>query len=138
MKRDNKKALYESIMTSVAREVKKALNENFNNRFGYGCAIYEIDPYGGASSNLERHFKTKEQAVSFARRYLKTNPKAQVNDTVAQCFTYSLDEEPEMAYDALNDREFKTYNAIDDEWEYIVANIPSNKNFKKFDEIIEN
>ena len=43
-----------------------------------------------------------------------------------------------MAYDALNDREFKTYNAIDDEWEYIVANIPSNKNFKKFDEIIEN
>ena len=27
MKRDNKKALYESIMTSVAREVKKVLNE---------------------------------------------------------------------------------------------------------------
>ena len=83
MKSDNKKALYESIMTSVAKEVKKALNENFNNEFGYGCAIYEINPYGGATSNLERHFKTKEQAVSFARRYLKTNPKAQVNDTVA-------------------------------------------------------
>ena len=29
MKRDNKKALYESIMTSVAREVKKSLNENY-------------------------------------------------------------------------------------------------------------
>ena len=28
MKRDNKKALYESIMTSVAKEVKKALNED--------------------------------------------------------------------------------------------------------------
>ena len=28
MKKDNKKALYESIMTSVAREVKKALNES--------------------------------------------------------------------------------------------------------------
>lgn len=27
MKRDNKKALYESIMTSVAKEVKKVLNE---------------------------------------------------------------------------------------------------------------
>ena len=27
MKKDNKKALYESIMTSVAKEVKKALNE---------------------------------------------------------------------------------------------------------------
>ena len=29
MKRDNKKALYESIMTAVAKEVKKALNEDF-------------------------------------------------------------------------------------------------------------
>ena len=28
MKRNNKKALYESIMSSVAREVKRALNEN--------------------------------------------------------------------------------------------------------------
>ena len=28
MKKDNKKALYESIMTSVAREVKRSLNEN--------------------------------------------------------------------------------------------------------------
>ena len=28
MKKDNKKALYESIMTSVAKEVKKALNED--------------------------------------------------------------------------------------------------------------
>jgi hypothetical protein len=28
MKIDNKKALYESIMTAVAKEVKKALNEN--------------------------------------------------------------------------------------------------------------
>ena len=28
MKKDNKKALYESIMTSVAKEVKKVLNED--------------------------------------------------------------------------------------------------------------
>jgi len=28
MKKDNKKALYESIMASVAKEVKKALNES--------------------------------------------------------------------------------------------------------------
>ena len=28
MKKDNKKALYESIMTSVAKEVKKTLNED--------------------------------------------------------------------------------------------------------------
>ncbi len=30
MKKDNKKALYESIMTSVAKEVKKVLNEGFD------------------------------------------------------------------------------------------------------------
>ena len=30
MKKDNKKALYESIMTSVAKEVKKVLNEDFD------------------------------------------------------------------------------------------------------------
>jgi len=30
MKKDNKKALYESIMTSVAKEVKKVLNEKWN------------------------------------------------------------------------------------------------------------
>lgn len=31
MKKDNKKALYESIMASVAKEVKKALNESDGN-----------------------------------------------------------------------------------------------------------
>ena len=31
MKKDNKKALYESIMASVAKEVKKVLNEDTNN-----------------------------------------------------------------------------------------------------------
>ena len=30
MRKDNKKALYESIMTSVAKEVKKVLNEKYN------------------------------------------------------------------------------------------------------------
>ena len=33
MKKDNKKALYESIMTSVAKEVKKALNESLDKDF---------------------------------------------------------------------------------------------------------
>ena len=31
MRKDNKKALYESIMTSVAKEVKKVLNEDLIN-----------------------------------------------------------------------------------------------------------
>ena len=34
MKRDNEKALYESIMNSVAREVKKALNESWEDYDG--------------------------------------------------------------------------------------------------------
>ena len=33
MERDNKKALYESIMTSVAKEVKKTLNENEEDQY---------------------------------------------------------------------------------------------------------
>ena len=33
MKKDNKKALYESIMTSVAREVKRTLNENEEDQY---------------------------------------------------------------------------------------------------------
>ena len=33
MKRDNKKALYESIMASVAREVKRTLNENEEDQY---------------------------------------------------------------------------------------------------------
>lgn len=35
MKKDNKKALYESIMASVAKEVKKALNEEVNDEYQY-------------------------------------------------------------------------------------------------------
>ena len=37
MKRDNKKALYESIMTSVSKEVKKALNERYRE---YGASSH--------------------------------------------------------------------------------------------------
>ena len=33
MKKDNKKALYESIMTSVAKEVKRTLNENEEDQY---------------------------------------------------------------------------------------------------------
>ena len=48
MKRDNKKALYESIMTSVAREVKKVLNEdsineNFLDNVKSGLDAYKND-----------------------------------------------------------------------------------------------
>ena len=48
MRKDNKKALYESIMTSVAREVKKVLNEdsineNFLDNVKSGLDAYKND-----------------------------------------------------------------------------------------------
>ena len=43
MKKDNKKALYESIMTSVAKEVKKVLNEDEDNNIFYVVTIW-TDP----------------------------------------------------------------------------------------------
>ncbi len=43
MKKDNKKALYESIMTSVAREVKKTLNERYNEEDDYVMDADEIE-----------------------------------------------------------------------------------------------
>ena len=42
MKKDNKKALYESIMTSVAKEVKKTLNESWDE---YDDNLSEYDNY---------------------------------------------------------------------------------------------
>ena len=42
MKKDNKKALYESIMTSVAREVKKVLNEGEQNNSDINTYINNI------------------------------------------------------------------------------------------------
>ena len=50
MKNDNKKALYESIMTSVDKEVKKALNEGEDNIF-YVVTIW-TDP---ESLNIENN-----------------------------------------------------------------------------------
>ena len=41
MKKDNKKALYESIMVSVAKEVKKVLNENQENILNYKISTQE-------------------------------------------------------------------------------------------------
>ena len=43
MKKDNKKALYESIMTSVAKEVKKTLNENYWDEEYYPNDINDSD-----------------------------------------------------------------------------------------------
>ena len=55
MKKDNKKALYESIMTSVAKEVKKVLNKNEDDIF-YFVTIW-TDPENLNIENAVCDFK---------------------------------------------------------------------------------
>ena len=55
MEKDNKKALYESIMTSVAKEVKKALNENEDDLF-YVVTIW-TDPENLNIENAVQDYK---------------------------------------------------------------------------------
>ena len=47
MKKNNKKALYESIMTSVAKEVKKVLKNNLSESY------YSVDTYGKINGKIE-------------------------------------------------------------------------------------
>jgi len=47
MEKDNKKALYESIMTSVAKEVKKALKNNLSESY------YSVDTYSKINGKIE-------------------------------------------------------------------------------------
>lgn len=71
MKRDNKKALYESIMTSVAKEVKKALDEEYKGYVDY--SEDELD-------NDEDHFIESRSTVGRLIDALKRYP---LNYTVA-------------------------------------------------------
>lgn len=59
MKRTNKKALYESIMTSVAREVKKVLNEEYNEELKINYEI--IGDYNGGWAVV----KTGQQNIKY-------------------------------------------------------------------------
>ena len=70
MRKDNKKALYESIMTSVAKEVKKVLNEDK----GY------IDYSEDELDNDEDHFIESRTTVGRLIDALKRYP---LNYTVA-------------------------------------------------------
>ena len=62
MKRDNKKALYESIMTSVAKEVKKALNDDSINE-----GLFDNI---GAGVNAYKDSKNKEELRAKRKQYL--------------------------------------------------------------------
>lgn len=57
MKKDNKKALYESIMTSVAREVKKALNESEFENLKFSPLIAKGLNYIKSNESMYNYFK---------------------------------------------------------------------------------
>lgn len=62
MKSDNKKALYESIMTSVAKEVKKVLNDDSINE-----GLFDNI---GAGVNAYKDSKNKEELRAKRKQYL--------------------------------------------------------------------
>ena len=66
MKRDNKKALYESIMTSVSKEVKKALNENSIDN--YSDDNYSDDNY---SDNILLQILDELKRINIALGYIR-------------------------------------------------------------------
>ena len=103
MKRDNKKTLYESIMTSVAREVKKVLNETKtvkNTKRKLNESV-EKDPYDYLHDDYSRN-----QVRTLAREYI---------------YDY-YDEFPEEAEDEnyLNWGEFENtgYEDLQEAWMY--------------------
>lgn len=59
MKKDNKKALYESIMTSVAKEVKKALNENEEEQYLPRYRNMSIGKYNEMYNDLMRKMEAE-------------------------------------------------------------------------------
>ena len=65
MRRNNKKALYEKIMQNVAREVKKALNENMNKDEYTLYFVTNIDEDGVPTLEITETFSTPEEGVEY-------------------------------------------------------------------------
>ena len=89
MKRDSKKALYESIMTSVAKEVKKTLNEsnieNNMNDFIYTMLLGEFNK----SINIDRLIHNPK----FLRKIAGYIVEERVKDTIRYAFPRHSEEE---------------------------------------------
>ena len=84
MKRDNKKALYESIMTSVAKEVKKVLNEDSINENFLDNVKSGLDAYKNDKERSELIEKVKSlinnNALLFAQAFKGQAEIAQIMD----------------------------------------------------------
>jgi len=72
MKKDNKKALYESIMASVAKEVKKALNENYGENYRFSDGEFKFWTSYKGLYHVGFIFDDYEKSLMYIDRY---NPK---------------------------------------------------------------
>ena len=103
MKRVNKKALYESIMTSVAKEVKKALNENTLNTPGLrwdghtfvqwtGDAICYVDDWYIIDYSVFKYFlllPDDYEVQSIIRRYWRNDDNLEFIQDIYDLYKYS-------------------------------------------------
>ena len=84
MRKDNKKALYESIMTSVAKEVKKVLNEDSINEGFLDNVKSGLDAYKNDKERSELIEKVKSlinnNALLFAQAFKGQAEIAQIMD----------------------------------------------------------
>ena len=84
MRKDNKKALYESIMTSVAKEVKKVLNEDSINENFLDNVKSGLDAYKNDKERSELIEKVKSlinnNALLFAQAFKGQAEIAQIMD----------------------------------------------------------
>ena len=84
MRKDNKKALYESIMTSVAKEVKKVLNEDSINEDFLDNVKSGLDAYKNDKERSELIEKVKSlinnNALLFAQAFKGQAEIAQIMD----------------------------------------------------------
>ena len=81
MKKDNKKVLYESIMTSVAKEVKKALNESEvqGNKPALEDLLYDIMKKVNNGEIVVRDEQNMIDAIYYINSALSTDKKLNAN-----------------------------------------------------------
>lgn len=92
MKKDNKKALYENIMTSVAKEVKKALNE-----YGDWTTTTTLDATAWDKDQSDSDFVDLGLSVKWAKYNLGAIPDEDAEDWYGEYYAWG-ETEPKSIY----------------------------------------
>jgi hypothetical protein len=88
MKSDNKKALYESIMSSVAKEVKKALNENKED-YSIARNIYDMITKDDSDNSMYLEVVLRHGSSWSTRILFSKNVYGQKNKDSAEILNFS-------------------------------------------------